>query len=146
MIYKLVIDIDPTDGVVSAWSSDSTGGLLTTMADTMDEALANIRMLIADFQEHEWRDVPEWQGVNAADVQFEFEYSLSSFFDAYKALKINEIARMAGLNPALVRAYANGDKTASMAQIDKIQEAVNRLAQSLLSARVIPKIMRSMAA
>lgn len=91
--YKLVIDIDPTDGVVSAWSSDSTGGLLTTMADTMDEALANIRMLIADFQEHEWRDVPEWQGVNADDVQFEFEY-----------------------------------------------------AQSLLSARVVPKMMRSMAA
>jgi hypothetical protein len=146
MIYKLILDIDPIDGVVSAWSSDSSQGLLTTMADSMDEALTNIRMLIDDFIENEWHDLPEWQGLTSADVQFEFEYSLSSFFDAFKALKINEIARLAKLNPALVRAYANGDKNASLAQIEKIQEAVSRFAQSLLSVRVVPKMPRPLAA
>ena len=146
MTYKLVIDIDPTDGVVSAWSSDSSEGLLTTMADTMGEALTNTRMLIDDFIAHEWRDLPEWQGIKAADVKFEYEYSMVGFFDAYKALKINEIARMASLNPALVRAYANGDKNPSIAQIEKIQEAVNRLAHSLLSARVIQKTVRPLSA
>ena len=146
MTYKLVIDIDPTDGVVSAWSSDASQGLLTTMADTMGEALANIRMLIDDFILNEWHDLSEWQGVRAADVEFEFEYSLVGFFDAYKALKINEIARMAKLNPALVRAYANGDKNPSLAQIEKIQEVVTRLAQSLLSARVVSKTVRPLAA
>ena len=146
MIYKLVLDIDPTDGVVSAWSSDASQGLLTTMADTMDEALANIRMLIDDSIEHYWHKLPEWEGITSADVQFEFEYSLSSFFEAFKALKINEIARLAKLNPALVRAYANGDKNASLTQIEKIQEAVSRLAQSLLSVRVVPKMMRPLAA
>lgn len=146
MKYTLVLDIDPEDGVVSAWSSDSSQGLLTTMADTIEEALANIRMLIDDCIEHNWRDLPEWQGITSADVEFEFEYSLVSFFDVYKALKISEIARMAKLNPALVRAYANGDKNPSLAQIEKIQEAVHRLAQSLLSMRVVPKIERPLAA
>ena len=146
MIYTLIIDIDPTDGTVSAWSSDAAQGLLTTTADNLEDALTNIRMLIDDAIEHNWRDLPEWQGMTSANVTFAFEYSLVGFFDAYKALKINEIARLAGLNPALVRAYANGDKNPSLAQIEKIQEAVNRLAHALLSARVVPKFARPLAA
>ena len=145
MIYKLILDIDPEDGVISAWSSDASEGLLTTMASSMEEALDNIRMLIDDSIEHYWHTLPEWQGITSADVQFEFEYSLVGFFDIYKALKINEIARMAKLNPALVRAYANGDKNPSLAQAQKIQEAAHRLAQSLLAARIVPTTVRQAA-
>ena len=138
MTFTIVFEIDPTDGEVSAWS-DINGGLLTTIADGVDSAVMNIRLLIEDFRQNEWKNEPFWQDVDVSVLQFEYQYSLVGFFDAYKALKITEIAKLAGLNPALVRAYANGDKNPSATQGKKIEEATHRLAESLLRARVMPQ-------
>ena len=138
MTFTIVFEIDPTDGEVSAWS-DINGGLLTTIADGVDSAVMNIRLLIEDFRQNEWKNEPFWQDVDVSVLQFEYQYSLVGFFDAYKALKITEIAKLAGLNPALVRAYANGDKNPSSTQAKKIEEATHRLAESLLRARVTPQ-------
>ena len=68
-----------------------------------------------------------------------------SFFDAFKFVKISEVAKAAKLNPALVRAYGNGDKNPSLAQAQKIEEATHRLAQSLLMARIVPTTVRQVA-
>ena len=137
MTYQIVFEIDSTDGEVSAWS-DINGGLLTTVADSVDNAVKNIRLLIEDFRQNEWKNEPFWQNTDVNAILFEYQYSLVGFFDAYKALKISEIAKLAGLNPALVRAYANGDKNPSSTQAKKIEEATHRLAESLLLARVMP--------
>lgn len=135
--YVVVLDIDQSDGVVSAWV-EMEKSLITTMADSIDEAVLNIRMLIQDFIENEWKDKAAWQNVNASEIEFDFEYSLMSFFEAFKSLKIGEVAKLAGMNPALLRAYAVGDKNASLTQAQKIETAAHKLATSLLNARVVP--------
>ena len=46
--------------------------------------------------------------------------NFSENINNFKSLKIGEIAKLAGMNPALVRAYASGDKNPSLAQAQKI--------------------------
>lgn len=123
-----------------AWSEDpDTGTLLPVIAPTVDGVLAQIRELIVDLKEHEWKNEPSLAAVDVEkDLEFEFEYSVVSLFDEFKFLKIGEVAKAAGLNPALVRAYASGDKNPSLAQAKKIEEATHRLAQSLLLVRLVP--------
>jgi transcriptional regulator with XRE-family HTH domain len=138
MTFTIVLDIDPNDGEVSAWS-EIDGGLLTTIAENTEGAVKNIRMLIENFRQNEWKDEPHWADVDVNLINFDYQYSVVSFFDAYKTIKISEMAKLAGLNPALVRAYANGDKNPSLAQAKKIEEAAHRLAESLLRARLVPQ-------
>jgi hypothetical protein len=143
----LVVMERDADNEWQAWSDvEETETLLTAIAPTTEGVLAQLRELIVMFQKKEWLDVPEWAMLDAEkDIEFEFAYSLVSFFDEFNFLKISEVAKAAKLNPALVRAYANGDKNPSLAQAQKIQEAAHRLAQSLLSARIVPTTVRQAA-
>lgn len=136
MKFTIVLNFDD-DGEV--WGScDVDGAGIHTFADTVEGVVANVRGLIEDFRQHEWKAEPMWQDVDVNAIEFEFQYSLVDFFDAFKSIKIGEIAKLAGLNSALVRAYANGDKNPSLAQAKKIEEAAHRLAQSLLHVQIVP--------
>jgi hypothetical protein len=142
MKKKLLVVMErDKDNDWQAWSEDpDTGTLLPVIAPTVDGVLAQIRELIVDLKEHEWKNEPSWAAVDVEkDLEFEFEYSVVSLFDEFKFLKIGEVAKAAGLNPALVRAYASGDKNPSLAQAKKIEEATHRLAQSLLLVRLVPQ-------
>ncbi len=113
--------------------------LLTAIAPTTEGVLSQMRGLIKDFQAHDWRDVPSWTTINAdTDIEFEFAYSVVELFDTFNFLKIGAVAKEAGLNASLLRAYASGDKNPSLTQAKKIEEAIRRLGQSLMQALVVP--------
>jgi predicted RNase H-like HicB family nuclease len=136
MKYTIVLTFD-TDGEV--WGScDVDGAGIHTFADSIDGVVANVRGLIEDFKQNEFKNEPQWQDVDVNAIEFDFQYSLVDFFDQFNAIKISEIAKLAGINPALARAYANGDKNPSLAQAKKIEEAAHRLAQSLLRVQIVP--------
>lgn len=136
MKFTIVLTFD-NDGEV--WgSSDVDGAGIHTFADNVEGVVANVRGLIEDFRQHEWKDQPKWQDVDVNAIEFDFQYSLVDFFDQFSAIKISELAKHAGINPALARAYANGDKNPSLVQVKKIEEAAHRLAQSLLHVQIVP--------
>lgn len=129
----IVLEKDKATGYW-AWLEDCPeefSGIHTFGTDEAD-VVANVRMLMKDFLTNDFADAPQFVGFNPDTEVFEFRYSLMDFFDTYKALKINSIADIAGLNRSLVRQYASGAATASVTQIKKIEEAVRSLAQSLL--------------
>ena len=143
MNYTIILSFD-TDGVV--WGSCSVDGtLIPTFADDVAGVVANVRMMIENFRQNEFKNSPYWQNVDVNALIFDFQYSLVDFFDAFSFLKIGEVAKAAKLNPALVRAYASGDKKPSLAQAQKIEEAAHRLAQSLLAARIVQTTVRQVA-
>ena len=112
---------------------------LNGVASTKEDVVAQIKDLIRDFQIHEWKDLAEWQGVNPdTDIEFEYAYSVLSLFDEFNFVKIGSVAKEAGINAALLRAYACGDKNPSEAQAKKIESALRRLGQSLLNVSVVP--------
>lgn len=117
-----------------AWLEDAPEAFkgIHTSGKNEAEVIANVRLLMQDFLTHEFANYPDFVGFNPDTVVFQFKYSLIDFFDTYKDLKINSIADRSGLNRSLVRQYASGAATASMAQVKKIEVAVRSLAQSLL--------------
>ena len=126
-------------GEAGEWfgSVEAPGTFITTVGSSVQELTQNLKNLVQDHLEHEGKTQAAWHGVQVNDIEWEYTYDLSGFFEQFNALKINSIADLAGLNRSLVRQYATGAKSASTAQVQKIQKAVHQLAQSLLQVSVV---------
>ncbi len=104
--------------------------------DTTDALIATFREQIQGFLDNECKDIPEWQGVKVEDIEFDYVATVEGLFDAFDFLKISAIAKEAGINASLLRQYASGIKYPSMATAKKIEQALHRLAQSMLQMQV----------
>ncbi|GAB3803059.1 hypothetical protein GCM10028819_32370 [Spirosoma humi] len=136
-ILKVVIEKDDTDEI--GGSIQSPGHfLLTTVGNSEQEVIDNLKALVADFIAHEGINYAEWNGVDAYKITYEVEYDLTSFFALFGELKINRIAKLAGINETLLRQYASGFKTASADQVAKVQKAIHQLAERLAKVTLIP--------
>ena len=130
-IIALTVDITPNENEVSVWG-EMHQTFLTATAENLEAAMTEIKTLISDLQKN------EWAGKAVGEIQFELSYSLVSFFDTYKVLKTNEVAKISNINPTSLRTYANGDKNATLAEVQKIQQAVQQLAYSLEKINLVP--------
>ena len=110
---------------------------LSTVGSTIKDVIDNIKMLIGDFISHEGKDHPEWKDVNVEEIEFEEGFDLTSFFEAFDALKISKIAELSEINPSLLRQYVSGSKYPSRKQALKIQTAIKALGERLTNANVV---------
>ena len=94
--------------------------LLIESAANIEELQVKIKTLLSDFHDLE----PD-------NISFEISYDLSAFFENFGYLKISEIAKYAGLNASLLRHYVAGSKTASKAQVIKLQDAIHKVGKEL---------------
>ena len=94
--------------------------LLIESAANIEELQVKIKTLLSDFHDLE----PD-------NISFEISYDLSAFFENFGYLKISEIAKYAGLNSSLLRHYVAGSKTASKAQVMKLQAAIHKVGNEL---------------
>ena len=117
-------------------SVDAPGFFYTTVGTTEADVIANMRSLIADFLAHEGKDMTEWQGVSADEIQFNIEYDLTALFEIFNAIKIGSIAELAGINKGLMRQYASGVKSASAQQAKKVETAIRQLGERLTRVKV----------
>ena len=112
------------------------GFLYSTAGNSEIEIRDNLKDLITDFLENEGKEIKAWDGLTANDVEFEFVYDLSAFFDTFEAIKISSLAKNSGINQSLMRQYATGSKQPSVQQAKKIEMAIHQLGQSLMNVRV----------
>ena len=77
-----------------------------------------------------------FHGVDPAVIQFQYKYDLSSLFDAFDVLKISNVARIAGVNPSLLRQYVIGNKQASAAQARKVEAVIHKLGKELAAVQI----------
>lgn len=94
--------------------------LLVESAVNAEELQVKMKTLLNDFHDLE-----------TDTINFEISYDLSAFFENFGYLKISEIAKYAGLNASLLRHYVAGSKTASKAQVMKLQEAIHKVGNEL---------------
>ncbi len=95
--------------------------LLVESAQNAEELQVKMKTLLVDFHDLELNT-----------INFDISYDLSAFFENFGYLKISEIAKYAGLNASLVRHYVAGSKTASKAQVMKLQQAIHRVGNELV--------------
>lgn len=70
------------------------------------------------------------------DIQFDYTYDLTVFFEEFNFLNQTKIAELSGINPGLLRQYASGVKNPSKEQANKIQTSIRDLADKLRTIKI----------
>lgn len=116
---------------------ESSDFFLSTVGKTKEEVVENLKESLEDFILHEGRGLEFWKDKTLNDFTFDFQYDLAEFFNEYQnILKVRGLAQLAGLNPSLLSQYSNGITHPSYTQIEKIENAIKELANSLLSIKL----------
>lgn len=120
------------DGKYWARTEDELDG------DTMLNGCGVTAQTAKDDIEEAYREAKEdarENGREFEDVKFEYKYDLQSFFDYFKIFNVNEVARMAGINPSLMRQYRGGFKKAGEQTYARLSACVDNIRKELQAAR-----------
>ena len=128
---KLQIIIEKGDTVLYGRIKGNKLFAPVTAADSAKEVLANLKILIKDYQLHEGKEDKYWNKINVENVEFELQYDLQAFFKEFDWITASAIARHANMNESLVRQYATGKKFPSLEQTMKIQNTIKELSEPL---------------
>jgi len=79
----------------------------------------------------------DFEGIE--EIQFEYAYDLTVFFEQFNFLNQSKIAELAGINPGLIRQYSSGHKQPSKEQVGKIENAIRKLGGRLKSVHLSAK-------
>jgi hypothetical protein len=109
------------------WGRVSVGeNLVLDSATTLQALEKKIRKALQDFE-------------NLSEVEFEYAYDLTIFFEKFNFLNQSKIAELAGINPSLIRQYSSGNKQPSKEQVLKIEKAIREIVGTLKSVRLSSK-------
>jgi predicted RNase H-like HicB family nuclease len=127
---KIDLIIEKSDG--HFWGRiEGKGFMPTGQGKTIEELKKNVIESIIDYVEHEGKGDKFWSKLNLKPIQFDMKYDLQTFFKEFEAVKINSIARIAGINESLLRQYVSGKKYPSADQVEKIGKAIKELANKM---------------
>lgn len=83
------------------------------------------------------KSLKDFEGLE--EIQFEYAYDLTVFFEQFNFLNQSKIAELAGINPGLIRQYSSGNKKPSQEQVGKIESALHKLADRLKEVQLSSK-------
>lgn len=116
------------DGKYWARTEEEINGdtMLNGYGDTVKEAKADL--------EEAYREAKEdaaSEGKPFENVTFEYKYDLQSFFDYFRVFNVNEIARLAGINPSLMRQYRGGFKKVGEQTYTRLSTCIGNINKEL---------------
>ncbi len=109
------------------WGRVSVGeNLVLDSATTLQALEKKLRKALKDFE-------------GLKDIEFEYAYDLTVFFEQFNFLNQSKVAELAGINPGLIRQYSSGHKQPSKEQLSKIEIAIREIAGKLKSVQLSSK-------
>ena len=122
------------DGGYSMYAPDLKNVIIGT-GDTVEQAKEDFeegyREMVETYQE-DGVPVPE----ELQDVEFEYRYDLSAFYEAHPYLNVTQVARYIGINDTLMRQYRRGQYI-SETQLQRIQEGIRQIGRELAHVELI---------
>jgi len=106
----------------------------TTVAEAMvdfERSLSEIRSAFAEARE----PLPK----ELQDVEFEYRYDIASVFDFFDFINVTRFAAKAGINASLLRQYKKGGTYISENQARKIETALHRCGEELMSLSLLAR-------
>lgn len=100
--------------------------LIVDSADSVEELVQQLRPVALELH-------PEV----GEDFEFELVYDVSTFFDQYPYINRTELAKVCGINPALMRHYAAGVKFPGSDRARLIEGAIHRIGKSLATVSLV---------
>lgn len=126
---KYVFIVERTGTGYSAFAADDKIPVVTTGAD-MSQLRDNILDAI-----NSWREVKGMKDISEKYLIIRLD--LSQFFEYYKVINSSALAERIGISQSLLSQYANGIKTPSEKQINRILSAVKALGEELSHLELI---------
>lgn len=77
------------------------------------------------------------KGVQVTYQDLKLKLDLPQFFQYYKVLNANFLAKRIGMNPALLSQYVRGKKKPSTKQTEKIIAGIQRIGQELVEIKLV---------
>jgi hypothetical protein len=125
--HKLQLILEKDGG--KFWGRVSVGdNIIVDSATTLLTLERKIKKVLKDFE-------------GLTDVEFDYAYDLTVFFERFSFLNQSRIAELAGINPGLIRQYSSGHKQPSKEQVGKIEKAIRKIAGQLKSVRLSSKAL-----
>ena len=127
MTKVLVTVSQATDG--SFWchtEDDVYGGGLNGAGASVKDAKQDLMECLEDAK----ADYVE-SGNVPYEVEFFYQYDLQSFFNYFSFLKVTEIAKLAGINPSLMRQYTRGIKNAGEKTYERLASCMASITKDL---------------
>ena len=122
---------------------DGSYGIYTpNLESTISGNGATLEAARKDFEEayREALDVFEEMGSpvpeELKDLEFEYRYDLSAFYEAHPYLNVTQVARYIGINETLMRQYRRGQYI-SETQLARIQEGIRQIGRELAHVELI---------
>lgn len=123
------------DKTISVYVPEFDGFSLNGQGSTIDEAKQSLMSAVEDYKtmfKTEGKEIPE----SLSDIEFDFKYDIASFFECFKFINVSNFAQYAGINPSLMRQYKQRIAFASEQQKLKIEQAIHRIGNELLSVHI----------
>ena len=111
--------------------------LPVTTGANINEVLSSLKMLIADYVEHEGQEDKKWKNIDPESLSFEIHYDLRAFFDEFDFLNASSIAAKANINRSLLSQYINGVKYPSDKQAKRVETAIHEMAKKMNSVSLV---------
>lgn len=102
--------------------------------DTLEEAKKDFEAFPAEYIEASkelGKEIPP--ELNNGELEFEYVYDLSGFFQNFPFISASALAKTLGINEGLMRRYKAGCATAGEAQKKKILDGIHAIGKELLS-------------
>ena len=120
-----------SDGGYGIYCPDLEGVALYGYGLSENEAKENLLENLEAIQEHYEEENLPAPSVLQGEIEFEYKYDFSAFFNAYPVFNVSELATMLGINSSLMRKYKSGLAFASGAQRKRIEKGIHSLSRTL---------------
>lgn len=120
---------------------DGTFGIFTPAIDTtIIGSGASVAEAKLDFENSVREILASYEGealpAELQGITFEYKYDVASLFNYYSWINVSKFARIAGINPSLMRQYKSGNTYISEHQALKIENALHQLGNELVAVKL----------
>ena len=88
---------------------------------------------ILEYYKDENTPIPET--LNDGEIEFDYKYDFSGFFQAYPIFNVSELANYLNINSSLLRKYKQGLAFASPSQKEKIEKGIHFISEKLAAVK-----------
>lgn len=118
------------DGGFSCYMADDVPDFgLTGYGNTPQEAKQDMLQAYSEIKE-----LLRAEGKTPRELEFIYRYDIKSFFEYFDFLNVTKIAKIAGINPSLMRKYSSGIVRAGEGQYLKLKQAIHSIASEMAAA------------
>jgi predicted RNase H-like HicB family nuclease len=123
------------DGKYGIYTPDLKSTIIGS-GDTVAEAMTDFERSLSEIRSA-FRDAGESLPKELQNVEFEYKYDIASVFDYFDYINATRFAARAGVNASLLRQYKSGGTYISEKQALKIENALHRCGEELLSLSLL---------